>query len=131
MEEDLDNLPELFKFHKATSVNTAGELMINAGRYSRGAVIAAFEMMGGVEAFARWAIENQSEYYTKMFGKVIGREVEVKSSDGLEDMLNILDGEAEEIEEDEAPKPQMKTMSETRYKMAMAAEKYARNEPTD
>jgi len=128
-----EELPELFKFHKTTSVNPSGELMINAGRYSRGAVIAAFEMMGGIEAFALWAVENQSEFYTKMFGKVIGRELEVKSSDGLEDMLTILDGEADEIEEAEIAKemPPMKTMSETQYRMAMAAEKYARNEPTD
>lgn len=126
MDEDL---PDLFKFSKVTTVNPAGELMINAGRFSRGAVIAAFEMMGGIETFARWALENQSEYYTKMFGKVIGREIEVKSTDGLEDMLTILDGEVEEIEEaviiEEKPVVQM---TETQYKMAVAAEKYARNE---
>lgn len=127
-----ENLPECFKFAKTTSVNGAGELMVNAGRYSRGAVIAAFEMMGGVEAFAMWAVENQSEFYTKMFGKTIGRELEVKSSDGLEDMLTILDGEVEEIEEAEIveEKP-IRQMSETQYRMAVAAENYARNEPTD
>ena len=124
-----DNLPDLCKFSKVTTVNNTGELMVNAGRYSRGAVIAAFEMMGGIEAFAEWALENQSEYYTKMFGKVIGREIEVKSTDGLEDMLTILDGEVEEIQEAEIveEKPKVK-MTETQYRMAVAAEKYARNE---
>ena len=87
-------------------------------------------MMGGVETFALWATENQSDFYTKMFGKVIGRELEVKSTDGLEDMLTVLDAEPEDIEEAEIVKePVIKTMSETRYKMAMAAEEYARNEP--
>jgi len=127
---EIDDETGLVKLGKATSVNGAGELMINAGRFSRGAVIAAFEMMGGIETFALWALENQTDYYTKMFGKVIGREVEVKSTDGLEDMLTVLDAEPEDIEEAEiVEEPVIKTMSETRYKMAMAAEKYAQNEP--
>ncbi len=71
--------------------------MVNAGRYSRGAVIAAFEMMGGIETFAEWADENKSEFYTKLFGKTIGREMETKSSDSVEEYLKILDGEAEDI----------------------------------
>lgn len=127
---EIDDETGLIKFEKATSVNGAGELMVNAGRFSRGAVVAAFEMMGGIETFAEWATENQTDFYTKMFGKVIGRELEVKSTDGLEDMLTVLDAEPEDIEEAEiVEEPVIKTMSETRYKMAMAAEKYAQNEP--
>ena len=88
---------ELMKFSKVTTVNQAGELMVNAGRYSRGATIAAFEMIGGLETFAEWAMENKSEFYTKLFGKTIGRETETKSSDSVEEYLKILDGEAEDI----------------------------------
>ena len=88
---------ELRTFAKVTTVNQAGELMVNAGRYSRGAVIAAFEMIGGMDTFANWADENQSEFYTKLFGKTIGREMETKSSDSVEEYLKILDGEAEDI----------------------------------
>ena len=127
---EIDDETGLVKFKKVTSVNGAGELMINAGRFSRRAVVAAFEMMGGIEMFATWATENQTDFYTKMFGKTIGRELEVKSTDGLEDMLTVLDAEPEDIEEAEiAEEPIIKTMSETRYRMAMAAEKYAQNEP--
>lgn len=124
---------ELMKLSKATTVNSAGELMVNAGKYSRGAVVCAFEMMGGIEAFAQWATENETDFYTKMFTKVIGREVEHKSADGLEDMLTILDAEAvEEIEVAEIiQEPAAKTTPGVKSKMAMAAEKYAQGEPTD
>lgn len=88
---------DLKRFNAVTTVNTSGELMVNAGRYSRGAVIAAFEMIGGIETFAEWADENQGEFYTKLFGKTIGREVENKSSDSVEEYLKILDGECEEV----------------------------------
>ena len=127
---EIDDKTGLIKFSKATSVNGAGELMVNAGRFSRGAVVAAFEMMGGIETFASWASENQTDFYTKMFGKVIGRELEVKSTDGLEDMLTVLDAEPEHIEEAEVTEePTIETMPEAKYRMTVAAAKYARNEP--
>ena len=53
---------ELLTFSKVTTVNNAGELMVNAGRYSRGAVIAAFEMIGGLDTFAEWADEIHARY---------------------------------------------------------------------
>jgi len=108
--------------------------MVNAGKYSRGAVVCAFEMMGGVEAFAQWASENETDFYTKMFTKVIGREVEHKSADGLEDMLTILDAEvieAVEIVEEPIPEPLIRTVTDVKSKMAMAANRYAQGEPTD
>ncbi len=118
---------------KVTTINAAGELMVNAGRYSRGAVICAFEMMGGIETFAEWADENKTEFYTKMFGKTIGRETENKSSDSVEEMLKVLDGEAEDITDqvEAPPPPQMRHVSNTQIKMAEAAQKWADNEPID
>lgn len=90
---------EIAKFQRVSSINSAGELMVNAGRYSRGAVIAAFEMMGGLETFATWAQDNKGEFYTKLFGKTIGREMETKSSDSVEEYLKILDGEYSETQD--------------------------------
>ena len=81
----------LKSFHRTTSLDVHGFLTVNAGKYSRAAVIAVFEMVGGVEAFAGWAEANKSEFYTKMFGKVIGREVEHKAVDSIEDLLLSLD----------------------------------------
>jgi len=56
----------LSKFHKATSVDAHGLLTVNAGRYSRAAIVAAFEMIGGVDEFADWAKLNKTEFYTKI-----------------------------------------------------------------
>ncbi len=118
---------DLERFSKVTTVNSAGELMVNAGRYSRGAVIAAFEMMGGLDTFVDWASENKSEYYTKMFAKTIGREVENKSSDSVEEYLKILDGEAEDVTdrvETVRPDPSPPRLTGMEQKLAAAALKY-------
>lgn len=87
----------LAKFKRVTAINSGGELVVPAGRYARSAIVCVFEMIGGLETFAQWAEDNQGEYYTKMFGKTIGREVEHKNVDDVEDILKILDLEAEEI----------------------------------
>lgn len=123
---------ELERFSKATCINDAGELMVNAGRYSRGAVIAAFQMIGGLETFADWAEENKGEFYTKLMGKTIGREVETKSSDNLESMLEILDGEAEDITDRvETVRPDVSPplLTGIKQKLAIMARMYAKEHP--
>ena len=128
----------LKKFTKSVAVNSAGELTVNAGRYSRAAVIMAFEMNGGIQGFAEWAEENPSEFYTKLFGKLIGRETEVTKADDVEDLLSVLDGECEEITEAEVitademaiiKDPFEPTQRDLR--MARAASQYADAEPLD
>ena len=80
-----------------------GDISINFGKFSRGAVVAAFELMGGVEEFAQWAEDNPHDFYTKLFPRLIGREeAKVQRPDNVEDLLTILDGEAEDIT-DKAP----------------------------
>jgi len=130
---------ELKKFVRSHSVNGAGELTVNAGRYSRAAVVMAFEMIGGIETFAQWAEENPDEFYTKMFGKMIGRETEQTSSDDVEDMLNVLDGECEDITdvdiiEDEVDAVQMgvvNELSDVDIRLSRAAAQYAEAEDMD
>lgn len=39
------------------------------------AVLDVFHLIGGVEAFAKWAKENQSEYYTKIAPRLIPTEL--------------------------------------------------------
>lgn len=124
---------ELTRFARSTSVDAAGMLTVNAGKFSRAAVIATFEMLGGLETFTEWADENKSEFYTKMFGKVIGREVEHKASDSLEDILDILDGEAEEIVDVVAEEPVQEEstaepLTPMQQRMARAARAYSANE---
>jgi hypothetical protein len=44
-----------------------------------------------VERLADWADKNPTEFYTKLMGKVITKEVEVHSSGGVEELLAQLD----------------------------------------
>jgi len=128
----------LKKFNNTVSVNGSGELTVNAGRYSRAAVIMAFEINGGIEKFAEWADENQSEFYTKLFGKLIGRESEAVKEESIETRLKALDGECENITDLEIiPDDEIEGMkeifepSERDLRMARAADTYARAEPID
>jgi hypothetical protein len=68
-----------------------GAVMPHAGRYARECVLVAFEMIGGVERMADWAARNPTEFYTKLFPKVISKEVEVHASEGIEELLLRLD----------------------------------------
>lgn len=69
-----------------------GAVIAHAGRYARECVLLAFEMIGGVERMADWASKNPGEFFTKVFPKVITKEVEVTASEGIEDLLLRLDG---------------------------------------
>lgn len=66
--------------------------MQNAGKYARLSVLTAFEMIGGTPALAAWAEENPGEFYTKLFTRTIGKDVEHTASQGVEAMLTRLDG---------------------------------------
>lgn len=68
-----------------------GSVMPHVGRYAREAVVTAFEMMGGVDRLADWASKNPTEFYTRLFPKVISREVELNAGKGIEDLLAQLD----------------------------------------
>jgi hypothetical protein len=78
-----------------------GAVMPHAGRYARECVLVAFEMIGGVERMADWADKNPTEFYTKLFPKVVTKEVELNASEGIEDLLLRLDGAARKS----APEP--------------------------
>lgn len=71
-----------------------GAVIAHAGRYARECVLVAFEMIGGVERMADWADKNPDQFFTKLFPKVINREVEVNASEGIEDLLLRLDSAA-------------------------------------
>lgn len=68
-----------------------GAVIPHAGRYARECVLLAFEMIGGVERMAAWANENPTDFYTKLYPKVITKEVELHASEGIEELLARLD----------------------------------------
>jgi hypothetical protein len=70
-----------------------GAIYENAGKYARGAVLYAFEAVGGPQGLADWAADNPDAFYTKMFTKIIAKEVEVTDRRGIDELLDALDGE--------------------------------------
>ena len=80
-------------FSNSALVNGAGGINVSAGRFSRGAIVAAFQLNGGLEAFADWAKDNPTDFYTRMFGRVIGKEAmeAPKGPDDVEDLLDAIE----------------------------------------
>ena len=68
-----------------------GTVLANYGRYHRQAIGTAFEMCGGIERLADWADKNYGEFVTKLYPRLIPKEVEVGASEGVEDLLRKLD----------------------------------------
>jgi hypothetical protein len=68
-----------------------GAVIPHAGRYARECVLVAFEMIGGVDRMAAWADANPGEFFTKLYPKVITKEVELHASEGIESLLSRLD----------------------------------------
>lgn len=77
------------------------QLMESAGKYARGAVLFAFEAVGGAPALAQWAKVNQDDFYTKLFPRIITKEQEVRTLKTVDDLTEMLDQiEDAEIVED-------------------------------
>lgn len=121
----------MIPFQPVTSVNPSGELLVNGGKFARAQIIMAYEMMGGPATFAEWAMNNKGDFYTKMFTKVIGREIEApQGDDPVEAYLKILDLEPEEVTPDNAPPELVQFTADNLIgaKLAVAAKLYADGE---
>lgn len=77
-----------------------GEICKSAGKYARGALLYAFEAIGGADALAEWADENKGDFYTKMFIKLVPKEVEVADVRSLDSLMDALDGDYETVEDE-------------------------------
>lgn len=77
-----------------------GAIITHAGRYARECVLLAFEMIGGVERMADWADKNPDLFYTRLYTRVMTKEVEVHASEGIEELLARLDS-AEVLADDD------------------------------
>lgn len=53
------------------------------GRFSGAMVLSVFEMIGGAPRMASWADQNPTDFYTKIFPKVISRSQQVDVSGTL------------------------------------------------
>lgn len=78
----------------------------HVGRFAGALVMSCFEQMGGLPRMANWADENPTDFYTKLFPKMISRSQQVDVSGTLtiddaitrlEKMSTPIDAEFEEI----------------------------------
>jgi len=76
-----------------------GQIYQNAGKYARGAVLFAFEEIGGPQGLAAWAKDNPNDFYTKLFPKIITRETEVHPTRTMDDLMDVIDA-AYEVAQD-------------------------------
>lgn len=77
-----------------------GEIYRQVGKYARGAVLYAFEQVGGPDGLADWAAQNPDDFYTKLFPKIIARESEVQHVRGVDDLMDLLDAEYQVMGDD-------------------------------
>lgn len=73
--------------------NISGEQYQHAGRFAGALVLSCFEQIGGLPRMAQWADTNPTDFYTKLFPKMITRAAQVDHSGSvtLDDALNRLE----------------------------------------
>lgn len=78
----------------------------HVGRYAGALVMSCFEQIGGLGRMAAWADSNPTDFYTKLFPKMISRSTQVDVSGTLtiddaikrlENMSDFVEGQFEEI----------------------------------
>ena len=100
----MTDLPDVSTPAPSVPVSFDGEIYKSVGKYARSAVLFAFESMGGPEALAKWGEDNQDEFYTKLFPKIIARESEVTHHKTVDQLMDVIDGDYV-IEGEEIPVP--------------------------
>lgn len=66
--------------HVASLPAISAEQYQHVGRYAGAVVLSAFEQIGGAQRLTQWADENPTDFYTKMFTKMIGKSVTVDAN---------------------------------------------------
>ncbi len=87
------DLPDVSTPAPSVPVSFDGEIYKSVGKYARSAVLFAFENMGGPDALAKWGKENEDEFYTKLFPKIIARESEVTHHKTVDQLMDVIDGD--------------------------------------
>lgn len=71
----------------------SAEAYQHVGRYSGAVVLSVFEQIGGAPRMANWADQNPTDFYTKLFPKLIARsqQVDVSGTLTLDDAITRLE----------------------------------------
>lgn len=89
----MTDLPDVSNPAPNVPVSFEGEIYKAVGKHARSAVLFAFEQMGGAQGLAKWGKENEDEFYTKLFPKIIARESEVTHHKTVDQLMDVIDGE--------------------------------------
>lgn len=71
----------------------SGEQYQHVGRYAGAVVMAVFEQLGGLGRMVAWADTNPTDFYTKLFPKLVQRsaQVDVSGTVTIDDAISRLD----------------------------------------
>jgi hypothetical protein len=77
----------------------SGEQFQHVGRYAGAVVLSVFEQIGGAARMADWADSNPTDFYTKLFPKLIAKsqQIDVSGSITIDDAISRLEGQYEEV----------------------------------
>lgn len=77
----------------SSPVSVDAAIYANVGRYAGSVVLSVFEQMGGIDGMTDWAEENPTEFYTKLFPKIITapKQVEISGTLTLEEAVKALE----------------------------------------
>lgn len=98
-ELNVDNLPATRTDPLQPTRDVARLPMISAeqyqhvGRFAGALVLSTFEMIGGLPRMAQWADDNPTDFFTKLFPKMISRsqQVDVSGTLTIDDAISRLD----------------------------------------
>lgn len=89
-------VPEMTPHRAVTEIGQiSGEAYQHVGRYAGAVVVACFEQMGGVRRMHAWADSNPTDFYTKLFPKLIQRstQVDVSGTVTIDDAISRLESQ--------------------------------------
>ena len=81
----------------------SAETYQHVGRFAGAIVLSVFEQIGGAPRMAAWADQNPTDFYTKLFPKMISRAQQVDHSgtvtidDAINRLENMTEAEFEEV----------------------------------
>ena len=78
----------------------SGEAYQHIGRFAGALVLSCFEQIGGLPRMASWADQNPTDFYTKLFPKMISKTAQVDHTGSvtLDDAISRLEATSEPIE---------------------------------
>lgn len=97
MSDNSDKLPVVREI--GTIPMISAEQYQHVGRFAGAVVLSVFEQIGGAKRMAEWADDNPTDFYTKLFPKMIARsqQVDVSGTITIDDAINRIEGAAQEV----------------------------------